>query len=159
MLLRSPHLELESVREQLQRCQATHAEEVASLTQRLRETERELEAARREEAWGGGEGGTRLDSRDSRGAGQYDGGRLERRAERLRSRLKSQLEQSNYLRVKLGTCPYSLPDLVYVTVRQIWSISLSARSGLFHCPPDLVYFTVRQIWSISLSLLYCCTIM
>ena len=37
------------------------------------------------------------------------------------------------------------------TVCQIWSISLSARSGLFHCPPDLVYFTVCPIWSISLS--------
>ena len=34
-----------------------------------------------------------------------------------------------------------------VTVCQIWSISLSARSGLFHCLPDLVYFTVSQILS------------
>ena len=41
--------------------------------------------------------------------------------------------------------------LVYFTVHQIWSISLSARSGLLHSPPDLVYFTVRQIWCISLS--------
>ena len=30
-----------------------------------------------------------------------------------------------------------------------WSILLSARSGLFLCLPDLVYFTVLQIWSIS----------
>ena len=28
---------------------------------------------------------------------------------------------------------------------------MSVRSGLFHCLPELVYFTVRQIWSISLS--------
>ena len=39
---------------------------------------------------------------------------------------------------------------VYFTVCQIWSTSLSARSGLFHCLPDLVYFTVRQIWSTSM---------
>ena len=55
---------------------------------------------------------------------------------------------SLYARSGLFHC---LPDLVYFTVCQIWSISPSARSGLFHCLPDLVYFTVCQIWSISLS--------
>ena len=49
-----------------------------------------------------------------------------------------------------------LPDLVYFTVCQIWSTSLSARSGLLHCLPDQVYFTVFQIWSISLSARYHC---
>ena len=54
------------------------------------------------------------------------------------------LSTSLSARSGLFHCP---PDLVYFTVRQIWSTSLSARSGLCHCLPDLVYFTVCQIWS------------
>ena len=49
---------------------------------------------------------------------------------------------------------HCLSDLVYFTLCQIWSISLSARSGLFRCLPDLVYFTVCQIWSVSLSAMH-----
>lgn len=96
------NLELESVCEQLEHCQTTRLAEVSSLTQQLRETERQLEAMRRAVEGTGG------DSRDPRrGArkaeGEREKTRAERRIERLQSRLKTQVEQSNYLRVKLGT--------------------------------------------------------
>ena len=95
---RGLHAELDSVREQLQCSQATHSEEVGSLTHRLRETEQQLVAAR-----GEGDGGTGGDSRrPGRVRGEAGKCRVERRAERLRMKLKTQVEQTNYLRVKLG---------------------------------------------------------
>lgn len=51
--------------------------------------------------------GTGGDSRDSRGVrkGEGERRRAEKRIDRLQSRLKTQVEQSNYLRVKLGMIP------------------------------------------------------
>lgn len=97
ILLRN--LELEKVREELEQCRATHLAEISLVTRQLRETEEQLEAVRRDMRGTGG------DSRDSRGGARKAEGerrRAERRIDRLQSQLKTQVEQSNYLRVKLG---------------------------------------------------------
>ena len=93
---RNLRLELESVHGELERSQAAHQIEIASLTQQLeqeREREREREGVEQSVMEGGGR-------RVCREGGS--GGRGCKRAERLRTKLKSQVEQGNYLRVKLG---------------------------------------------------------
>ena len=99
MSFRGLRLELESVREELRNSREGHAAEILSLTQQLA-----AERERREEGREGreGEGRSLVERRNQ----QLSGGR---RAERLRSRLRSQVEQSNYLRVKLGITQSHLP--------------------------------------------------
>ena len=96
---RGLRLELESVREELQNCREAHAAETLSLRQQL-ETKRE----RREREGDKREGETeRSMMMSSLGEGRSQRGySSSRRMERLRSKLRNQVEQSNYLRVKLG---------------------------------------------------------
>lgn len=99
ILFRSLRLELESIREELQQCQAANFADISSLTQQL-EQERLVREREREVLLGQSvvsEGGERR-----RGCRTEGGSGACKRAERLRARLKSQVEQSNYLRVKLG---------------------------------------------------------
>ena len=87
---RGLRLELESVREELRSCRENYAVEVLSLTQ-------QLEAERTQ----------RTEGDDKSGRSLVRGGRGQqgsRKAEQLRSQLRGQVEQSNYLRVKLGQC-------------------------------------------------------
>lgn len=87
------------MREQLEQSRAAYTAEVSSLTQQLRETEGQLEALRRDVR---GTGGDSWDSRGRARKGEGERRRAEKRTDRLQSRLKTQVEQSNYLRVKLG---------------------------------------------------------
>ena len=86
----------------------THTVEVSSLTRQLRETEGQLEALRRDVR---GTGGNSRDSRGGARKGEGERRRAEKRIDRLQSRLKTQVEQSNYLRVKLGMYNIRTPIL------------------------------------------------
>ena len=99
---RGLRLELESVREELRNSREAHTAEILSLTQQLA-----AERERREEGREGeGEGRSLVERRNQ----QVSGGR---RAERLKCRLRSQVEQSNYLRVKLGITQSHLPLTIF----------------------------------------------
>lgn len=84
---RESGVELEMVKEELRQCKERHEAQVLSLTQQL-----EMERERGEES------GRSL---VVEGCGQQQRS-YNRKLEKLRSRLRGQVEQSNYLRVKLG---------------------------------------------------------
>ena len=103
---RGLRLELESVCEELRNSREAHAAETLSLTQQLaaeRERREEEERGRREEE---GERRLAMSLVEGRNGPNSSGSR---RVERMRSRLRSQVEQSNYLRVKLGMSVCSWP--------------------------------------------------
>ena len=127
---RGLRLELESVREELQNCREAHAAETLSLTQQL-ETERERREREGDKREGETERSTMMSSlgegRSQRG---YNNGR---RMERLRSKLRNQVEQSNYLRVKLGRqLRVESSILCGKRVKYLISYCMSTKNSTYH---------------------------